>query len=213
MTANYVATDKQKKSIYDIKICSADGLVDDIMQNYKGKVTLIINTTGHCGNAPQFGVIEEVYAKYKDQGFEVLAVPTNDYCGPGVTYGIYEDGIADAVMSQEYGREKWGVSYGFSELVTSRRSRDTDTKDLDRVPHELYENLNPEGEESPLWGNFEKFLVDKSGKVVWRFPNCTLLNFGYDTGICEKPEVELIELESKVVELLNQEWDGGTYAG
>lgn len=212
MTANYVVTDSQEKSIYSINLASANGKKHNIMQDYVGKVTLVINTTGHCGNAPQFGIIEEIYQKYKDFGFEVLAVPTNDYCGPGVTYGVYEDGISSGVQSEEYAKNEWGVSYSFSELVVSRECRHDDKVDLSRVPHELYKNLNPDGEESPMWGNFEKFLVDKSGKVVWRFPNCTLLNFGYETGICESPEIERQELEKRIEELLNEEWDGVLYA-
>lgn len=211
MTVNYVAEEVQNKSIYEIKLSSADGKNNDVLSQYLGKVTLIINTTGHCGNAPQFGVIEEIYQKYKDMGFEVLAVPTNDYCGPGVTYGIYEDGIFDGAMSEEYGKKEWGVTYAFTELVVSREARDEDSKDLDRYPHELYQNLNPNGEGSPLYGNFEKFLVDKSGKVVYRFPNCTLLNFGYETGICDTPEKERKELEEKIEELLNEDWDGTIY--
>ena len=71
---------------------------------------------------------------------------------------------------------------------------------------------SPTPKENVRW-NFEKFLVDRSGKVIWRFPNCTLLNFGYETGICDTPDAEKLDLESKIVELLEKEWDGGTYAG
>jgi len=211
MTVNYVAEEGQVKSIYSIELASADGKNENMLADYVGKVTLIINTTGHCGNAPQFGVLEEVYQKYKDQGFEILAVPTNDYCGPGVTYGIYEKGIDDAMMSKEYGSKEWGATYEFSELVVSREARVDDDKDLDRVPHELYQNLNPGGEGSPMWGNFEKFLIDRSGKVIYRFPNCTLLDFGYDTGICDAPEIERGILEEKIEELLSADWDGNIY--
>ena len=212
MTVNYIGKNNQKKSIYDIKLSSADGKRLDILSDYKGKVTLIINVTGHCGNAPQFGIIEEIYKKYKDDGFEVLAIPTNDFCGPKITYGMYEQGILDALSAKDYGTSKWGVSYEFGELINSRVSREGDYKDLDRVPHELYQNLNPDGEESPMEGNFEKFLIDKSGKAVYRFPNCALLNFGYENGICDSPEVEKKLLEEKIKELLNKKWDGKLYS-
>jgi glutathione peroxidase len=211
MTVNYVANEGQKKSIYKISIDNADGTEKDILSRYEGKVTLFINVTGHCGNAPQFGIIEEIYKKYKDKGFEVVAVPTNDFCGPGITYGIYEEGIDNAVMSQEYAIKDWGVTYNFSELVVSREDRPDDKEFLERKPHELYENLNPGGEGSPMYGNFEKFLVDRSGRVIYRFPNCTLLGFGYDTGICDTPEVERKILEEKIEELLEAHWDGKMY--
>jgi glutathione peroxidase len=212
MTINYVADQGQRKSIYEINLNSVDGSEESILSKYIGKVTLIINVTGHCGNAPQFGIIEEIYRKYKDKGFEVLAVPTNDFCGPGITYGIYEKGITHAAMSQEYAVNEWDVTYTFSELVVSREDRPDDNEILNRRPHELYENLNPGGEGSPMYGNFEKFLVDKSGKVIYRFPNSTLLNFGYESGICDTPEVERQILEEKIQELLDLEWDGNLYA-
>lgn len=211
MTVNYIGKNNQKKSIYTINLSSADGQDVDMLTKNTGKVTLIINVTGHCGNAPQFGIIEEIYQKYKDHGLKVLAIPTNDFCGPGITYGIYEKGVADALMAKDYATNKWGVTYEFGELITSRAARKDDYDRLNRVPHELYQNLNPDGEESPMEGNFEKFLIDKSGKAVYRFPNCTLLNFGYENGICDSPEVEKKLLEEKIEELLSQEWDGRLY--
>ena len=200
----------QLKSIYDIKLKSSTG-EDDILAKYKGKVTLITNTTGHCGNAPQFGILEGLYRKYKDRGFEVLAVPTNDFCGPKVTYGIYEDGITSGKMSEDYAREEWGVTYGFTDLVCSVPFRDPEKDDPNKTAHELYSNLNPDQETAPMHGNFEKFLVDRSGKVVWRLPNFVLLHFAYEGGLCDSPEVELERLESKIEEVLDEPWDGSSY--
>lgn len=200
----------QRKSIYEIKLKSSTG-EDDILSKYKGKVTLITNTTGHCGNAPQFGILEELYRKYKDRGFEVLAVPTNDFCGPKVTYGIYEDGITSGKMSEDYAREEWDVTYGFTDLVVSVPFRDAEKDDPEKTPHELYLNLNPDQESAPMYGNFEKFIVDRSGKVVWRLPNFVLLNFAYEGGLCDSPEVELKRLEEKIEEILDQPWDGESY--
>ena len=84
-------------SIYDVKIKSWDGSDKDFLNKYKGKVTLFINVTGDCGNAPQYGIIESIYRKYKDKGFEVVAIPTNEYCGSGITYGEFECGIKDEI--------------------------------------------------------------------------------------------------------------------
>jgi len=200
----------QRKSIYEIKLNGSRG-EEDILSKYKGKVTLLTNTTGHCGNAPQFGILEDLYQKYKDRGFEVLAVPTNDFCGPGVTYGMYEQGITHAMMSEDYAREEWDVTYGFSDIVVSVPFRDEEKDDPNKTPHELYMNLNPDMEASPMYGNFEKFLIDRSGKVVWRLPNFVLLNFGYEGGYCDSPEVELSRLMEKIEELLDEPWDGESY--
>ena len=46
---------------------------------YAGKVVLMVNVASHCGNTPQYRQMEEVYAKYKDQGLVVLGFPCNDF--------------------------------------------------------------------------------------------------------------------------------------
>jgi len=185
----------QQKSIYDISLKGVDGN-DDILKSFKGMVTLIINTTGDCGNAPQFGIIEKIYQEYKDRGFRVLAVPTNDFCGPKVTYGIDENGIPDAKRSEQYGRTEWGVTYPFSELVSSKIE-----------PHELYKNLNPDGEEAPKHGNFEKFLVDRYGRQCLRVPNFVLLDYAVKDGLCDSPEIELARLKKYIEIILEEPYD------
>ena len=167
-------------SIYDIKISSWDGSTDDLLSEYKGKVTLITNVTGDCGNAPQFRIIEEIYDKYKDQGFEVLAVPTNQYCGNGITYGEFADGLSAAGQARTYAMDNYDVTYKFTELVNSK-------------PGEGWFKQLPEGEEAhelfatlcgtnnkDMFGNFEKFLVDQNGVLVGRYENGALLTYIYD---------------------------------
>ena len=199
----------QQKSIYDIPLKGVNG-EENILSKYKGKVTLITNVTGHCGNAPQYGIIESLYQEYKDRGFEVLAVPTNDFCGPKVTYGIYECGISNAKMAEDYARKDWEVSYDFSELVVSVPPRKEG--EAPKTPHELYINLNPHQELAPMYGNFEKFLVDRNGKVALRLPNFILLNFGYEGGLCDSPSVELQRLKKRIEFLLDQPYDESVQA-
>lgn len=106
------------KSIYDIPLASAEGTPNHLEQ-YKGKVTLVVNTTVGCGNANQMEVLQWLQDKYQDQGFEIIAVPTNDYCGPGVTKGRWSQGITCGMDSQEYGKEVYGTTFKFSEMVSS----------------------------------------------------------------------------------------------
>lgn len=193
------------QSVYDVKISSVNG-DEDFLSQFRGKVTLFINVTGHCGNAPQFDTVQKLYDKYKDRGFQVIAIPTNDYCGPGVTYGIYEDGICDGGMAKEYAEKEWNVNYPFTELVVSREDRDGEDK-KDRIVHDIYRFLNPGGEESPINGNFEKFLVDKTGHVALRLANGVLLNFAYEDGYCRAPEIEFEKLCSAIETLLDSPED------
>lgn len=186
------------ESIYDIPLKTWDNK-ENMLADYKGKVTLIINVTADCGNAPQFGVIESIYRKYKDQGFEVVAVPTNDYCGSGITYDEYECGITDAASAKEYAESLYDVSYKFSELITSQVGEPLSPEALEakypgrtqsfpraleegETVHELYQQLTAYNDHEPMYGNFEKFLVDKDGRVAKRFPNGTLLDFAKDSG-------------------------------
>lgn len=192
---------EQVKSIYDISLKDCDG-IENMLVTFKGMVTLIINTTGECGNAPQFGIIETLYQEYKDRGFRVLAVPTNDFCGPKVTYGIYECGIADAKASEHYGKSAYSVTYPFSELVSSKED-----------PHELYRNLNPDGEEAPMWGNFEKFLVDRHGRQCLRVPNFVLLGYAFKDGLCDSPEIELARLKKYIELILDEPYDPNETVG
>jgi len=106
------------KSIYEIPLNSAEGKPNHLDQ-FKGKVTMVVNTTVGCGNANQMEVLQWLQEKYQDQGFEIIAVPTNDFCGPGVTKGKWSQGITCGTDSQEYGQEVYGTTFKFSEMVTS----------------------------------------------------------------------------------------------
>jgi len=167
------------ESVYSIPLASWDG-TENLLEKYKGKVTLIINVTADCGNAPQYGIVEKIYEKYRDQGFEVIAVPTNDYCGPGITYGKWEPGIATSEDAREYAKTIYGVTYEFSELVTSKPGAPwCDKLESDQETHPLYEKLILETNNDGMYGNFEKFLIGKDGKVVANFSNYTLLDYAY----------------------------------
>lgn len=103
-----------KPLIYDIPLASIDG-EKNMLSKYKGKVTMIVNVTADCGNSPQYETLEEIYQKYKDQGFEILAVPTNDFCGPGITYNEFSDnGISCAADAKNYATDKYQVTFSFS---------------------------------------------------------------------------------------------------
>jgi glutathione peroxidase len=117
------------KSIYDIPLASAEGTPNHLEQ-YKGKVTLVVNTTVGCGNANQLEVLQWLQEKYSNEDFGIIAVPTNDYCGPGVTKGKWSEGITCGLDSKAYGEDVYGTTFKYSEMVSS-------------VPHEkLNETLD-----------------------------------------------------------------------
>jgi glutathione peroxidase len=194
-------SEKNINSINGVVLMDSNG-EKNLIEEIQGKVTLFANVTGHCGNAEQYKILEDVYQKYKDRGFEVVAVPTNDYCGAGVTYGKYENGISGAKDAEEYGRTEWNVTYPFSEMVVSREARDGEEAKPD--VHPLYKSLNPEGEKAPMNGNFEKFLVDKNGVQRIRKANGVLLWWAHRDGYCESPEKEYENLCNDIERLLDE---------
>ena len=62
------------------------------------------------------------------------------------------------------------------------------------------------GENAPINGNFEKFIVNKYGKRIARLANGVLLNYAHESGYCDEPDVELAGLEKLIEEALEEEY-------
>ena len=112
------------KSIYEIPLNSADGN-PNFLDQFKGKATLIVNTTVGCGNANQLEVLQWLQDKYGGEDFQVIGIPTNDYCGPGVTKGKWSEGITCGLDSKNYAEDTYKVTFGFSEMVGSNPNPST----------------------------------------------------------------------------------------
>lgn len=139
-------------SVYDYKVKDVEGKEVDLSE-YKGKVLLIVNTATGCGFTPQYEGLENLYEKYRDQGFEVLDFPCNQFAGqaPGTDAEIVE-----------FCQLNYNVSFKtFHKINVNGENADP-----------LYKYLKAEKKgvlgEKIKW-NFTKFLVDKNGNVVERF--------------------------------------------
>lgn len=139
------------KSIYDIALDSADGQ-PNFLEQFKGKATLIVNTTVGCGNANQMEVLQWLQDKYGGEHFQVVAIPTNDYCGPGVTHGKWSQGITCGADSANYGKDVYGTTFQFAQMVSSIPSEGVSTQIGSEPghnglgqpygePHELYKEI------------------------------------------------------------------------
>lgn len=125
------------------------------LEQYKGKVILIVNTASKCGFTPQFKGLEALHKKYADQGLVVLGFPSNQF--------LHQDPGSDQEIS-EFCSLNYGVSFPMFSKI------DVNGDDA----HPIYKALKTEakglmGSEKIKW-NFTKFLVDKNGKAVKRFP-------------------------------------------
>jgi glutathione peroxidase len=124
------------------------------LNQYKGKVVLIVNVASKCGLTGQYEGLEAMYEKYGDQGFVVLGFPANEFKGQ-------EPGTDEEIA--EFCKATYGVKFPmFSKIVVKGEGI-----------HPLYQFLtsketNPKFADDIKW-NFEKFLVDRDGNVVKRF--------------------------------------------
>ena len=119
-----------------------------------GKVLLVVNTASRCGFTPQYDGLEALYRKFKDQGFEVVAFPCNQF-------GAQEPGNADEIAS--FCKLTYDVTFPLMAKV--------DVNGDDATP--LYQWMKGEapglmGSKSIKW-NFTKFLIDRDGQVVRRY--------------------------------------------
>ena len=119
-----------------------------------GKVLLVVNTASRCGFTPQYDGLEALYRKFKDQGFEVVAFPCNQF-------GAQEPGNAEEIAT--FCKLTYDVTFPMMGKI--------DVNGDDATP--LYQWMKGEapglmGSKSIKW-NFTKFLIDREGKVVRRY--------------------------------------------
>ena len=67
-----------KQSLHSINVKSISG-EEQALSRFKGKVLLIVNVASRCGFTPQYSALQKLYEKYRDQGFRILAFPSNDF--------------------------------------------------------------------------------------------------------------------------------------
>ena len=144
-------------NIYDFKVKNIEN-EDVSLSDYKGKVLLIVNTATGCGFTPQYEGLEAIYEKYKDQNFEILDFPCNQFLNqaPGTNEEI-----------GAFCQKNYGVTFPISAKVS--------VKGDDTAPIFKYltdKNLNGVKNTTILW-NFTKFLVDENGKLIDSFISTT----------------------------------------
>ena len=145
--------EEQTPPALNFKMKTLTGKDVDLAQ-YQGKVVLFVNVASKCGLTPQYEELEAMHEKYADKGLAVVGVPCNQF-------GSQEPG-SDAEIA-EFCSATYGVKFDMLSKV--------DVNGKTACP--LYQYLTaietkPAGPGKITW-NFEKFLVDRHGKVVARF--------------------------------------------
>ena len=141
------------KSLYDFEAVSIDGKPISLDQ-YRGKVVLVVNTASKCGFTPQYKGLQDLYSEFKDRGLVVLGFPCNQF-------GAQESGNEKEI--QEFCELNFGVDFPLFSKVDVNGAQ----------AHPLFNYLKEAlpglaGTEMIKW-NFTKFLIDRQGKPVKRF--------------------------------------------
>ncbi len=139
-------------SIYDFKANDYKGN-EVSLSEFKGKVLLIVNTATRCGFTPQYTELEELFGKYKEQGFVILDFPCNQFFkqAPGTDEEIHTACVL-----------RFNIAFPqFAKIDVNGKNE-----------HPLYAYLKencPVNQGKKIKWNFTKFLVDKEGNIVNRF--------------------------------------------
>ena len=189
-------------SVYDIDLKSLDGQ-SQILKNSKGKVTMLVNVTGECANSPQYTIIQDLYNKYKNLDFDVIAIPSVDFCQDA--YGEFSDSNASAEKMKEHMQKKYEVDLPFSEMVNILNENCELAYYKQNGPqHLLYKKLQ-EGKD-PIHGNFEKFIFSKDGYRYIRFCNSDLLDMALKAGERDiTPEEALTNIKKAIEHFLKED--------
>ncbi len=134
--------------LYGIDVVTLNGDTTTLEQ-YRGKVLLIVNVASRCGLAPQYEQLEELQRTYESRGFTVLGFPSNQF--------LQELGTNDAIG--EYCSRTWGVTFPmFDKIKVNGKNR-----------HPIYTELTQHPDGMGIAGrvawNFEKFLVLPNGTI------------------------------------------------
>lgn len=143
------------------------------LSEYKGKVVLVVNVASKCGLTPQYEALEKLYRKYSDKGFTIIGFPANNFLAqePGTDDEIQQFcklsyDVTFPVMGKisVKGEDKHPLYTALMQMQPKAQQVAGSTLAQKLEQH----GQTPESDSGILW-NFEKFLLDKEGKVAARF--------------------------------------------
>ncbi len=147
-----MGTQEVKTSFYDFTVTNIRGQ-EVSMNDFKGKVIMVVNTASLCGFTKQYSDLQKLYDTYRDDGFMMLGFPANNF-------GNQEPGTDEEI--QEFCEVNFNITFPMFSKVDVAGSQQ----------HPLFAFLtqaeNPDFTGGINW-NFEKFLVDRNGNLQHRF--------------------------------------------
>ena len=162
-------------SIYDFSAKKMNGQ-DVSLEEYKGKVLVVVNTASKCGFTPQYEDLQKIYERYNEKGFTILGFPCNQF-------GEQEPGENEEVAA--FCQLNYGVTFPMFNKVEVRGEGAhplfqylTSVAPFQGMEHnvsakvlkgKLEQNFPHLFDGDSIKWNFTKFLIDRDGDVVKRF--------------------------------------------
>jgi glutathione peroxidase len=143
------------RNFYEFAVQGLDGSWD-LLAPLKGKVTLAVNVASKCGYTPQYTGLEELYKELQERNFTVVGFPCNQF-------GAQEPGSAAEI--QRFCSLSYGVTFPMAEKIEVNGPR--------RHPLYAWLTAKENGFPGDIGWNFEKFLIDRDGRVACRYPSGT----------------------------------------
>jgi glutathione peroxidase len=140
---------------FDFKVAGLDG-GQDVLAALRGKVVLAVNVASRCGYTPQYTGLEQLYQELKAQNFAVVGFPCNQF-------GAQEPGTAAEIQS--FCSLNYGVNFPLTEKI--------EVNGAHRHPLYAWLTAKENGFPGDIGWNFEKFLIDRDGRVACRYPPAT----------------------------------------
>jgi glutathione peroxidase len=170
MTASPLPIITMTTTLQDIPLKRIDGTPTHLAQ-FEGKVLLVVNVASKCGLTPQYEGLEALYRAKRSEGLEVLGFPSNDFKGqePGTDADIASfcatHFAVDFPMFSKIGVVGPAKHPLYAELVTAQPTAVGDGPFRERLKGY---GVDAADKTEVLW-NFEKFLIDRAGRVIGRF--------------------------------------------
>jgi glutathione peroxidase len=139
-------------NFFDFEVLGLDGS-PDILAALRGKVILAVNVASKCGYTPQYAGLEELYQELKVQNFAVVGFPCNQF-------GAQEPGSAAEIQS--FCSLNFGVTFPLAAKI--------EVNGAHRHPLYAWLTAKDNGFPGDIGWNFEKFLIDRDGRVACRYP-------------------------------------------
>lgn len=134
--------------LYDITFTDAKTSKKINLSDYKGNLIMVVNTASLCGFTKQYNAMQEIWEKYKDRGFILIAVPTNDF-------GNQEPGADDEIVN--FCKVNFGINFPITTKVSSKGDKQDPFFKLARKDFGYFSG--------PFW-NFYKYLYSPEGKPI-----------------------------------------------